>query len=392
MNKKKLLFIVDKIENGGAERQMLKIAKLYRDNFEIEVMSIYPPSKDMLEQLEALSFTYIQVSSNSNNSNKLSMIWAFYKTLKRRLIQQDFKAVFSFLEWSNVLTTKALLKSGKRESVQLILNVRNYLSNQYESKSGLKLKVAKSILKKYYNLADKVLCNSNAIKQDLKDNFYIKAEKIEVIYNSLDHKTLKIDAAKHIEFTTDKLNFVTCGRLAPQKQLKSLLLTFHQYNRELKNNDHLYVIGSGPQQNELEELIKEKKINATLVGHKSNVAAWFNHADCFVLNSYFEGFPNVLAEAIALGTYSIVADCLSGPREIMTDFQEVDYKKQLPDVFETHLGVLYRCEYSNEENKSLFNALVQYREKILTHDRSLVRSKLMNENFGVNEWRKVLDQ
>lgn len=395
MKKDKLLFLIDKMENGGAERQMLKIASLYQGEYDIDVTSLYTATPSMLEQAEKLNFEYVVLHEFKHKGplGKIFQLFESYKALQKLIINTDYYAIFSFLEWSNVLAVLARKKSRKNR-IRLFLNVRNYLSNQYASKGQFKLRIAKYILPYFYNRANGVICNSHAIKQDLIANFGVHKKNVQVIYNSLDLKKITLDSQKSIDCIdndSDHLTFVACGRLVEQKQMHSLLLSFHQYNKETNRNDTLLILGDGEHKTLLENSINKQTINAQLIGHQDNVAAWFKKADCFLLNSYFEGFPNVLAEAVALGTYVIAADCLSGPREIITNFEIIDYKKTLPNVYQTDLGVLYKSQYNaHQVNPYLVRALKSSIQYINIHSRNNTKTLLQDESFGVLPWRKVL--
>ena len=397
MQKKKILFLVDKMENGGAERQMLKIASLYSNDYEIEVTSLLLASTVMLDKIKELKFTYIPLQNKkfSGSLIRLVQLYQSYRALKKVIKNDNYYAVFSFLEWSNILSFTAISSCKKSDQIQLYLNVRNYLSNQYGSKGNTKLYLAKKILTRFYNQANAVICNSNAIKQDLVTNFGINENKVRVIYNSIDLKKIKADSAVNIDsqITKDEnLTFITCGRLVDQKQVHSLLLSFHEYNMLTNRNDRLLILGDGEQKLTLINCINKNQINAQLLGNKDNVAAWLYNADCFLLNSYFEGFPNALAEAISLGTFSIVADCLSGPREIMTNFELVDYEKELSNVYKTPLGVLYKSQSSVYEiNPYLVDALKQSVQAIKSHSRDNIKTQLQDEKFGVLQWHKMLN-
>ncbi|WP_166111988.1 glycosyltransferase [Pseudoalteromonas sp. Z9A5] len=396
MKKNKILFLVDKMENGGAERQMLKIASLYSNENTIEITSLFTPTQSMLNKVKALNFVYIplQTKSFSGTIGKIRQLFASYNVLKSVIKNGNYFAVFSFLEWSNVLSISAINSCKKTHQIKSFLNVRNYLSNQYGSKSGLKLFLAKKILAYQYNQANLVICNSNAIKQDLVNNFDISHTNVKVIYNSLNLQKITADSQSNIEpkaTNNNDLTFITCGRLVDQKQVHSLLHSFHKYNLVTNRNDQLLIIGDGEHKESLTNIISKHKINATLLGNQDNVAAWFYRADCFLLNSYFEGFPNVLAEAIALGTYSIVADCLSGPREIMTNFEITDYSLTLPSVYKTQLGVLYQSQQNtNAINPYLVEALQQSTKNIKAHSKSNIKTQLHNPEFGITPWLTLL--
>ena len=79
------------------------------------------------------------------------------------------------------------------------------------------------------------------------------------------------------------------------------------------------ILGEGRQREELLKLAAELGIaeDLCLMGQVTSALPYMKHAALFALSSRFEGFPNVLIEALACGTPVIATDCESGPREIL---------------------------------------------------------------------------
>nr|WP_241878977.1 glycosyltransferase [Psychrobacter sp. PraFG1]UNK05619.1 glycosyltransferase [Psychrobacter sp. PraFG1] len=107
------------------------------------------------------------------------------------------------------------------------------------------------------------------------------------------------------------------GRLTHQKDFATLI---HAFKKVLKNKAcNLIILGEGELRCELEKLIKDLNLqdNVQLPGFVNNPYAWMSKADLFVLSSIYEGFGNVLVEAMACGTPVVSTDCPSGPSEIL---------------------------------------------------------------------------
>jgi glycosyltransferase involved in cell wall biosynthesis len=81
------------------------------------------------------------------------------------------------------------------------------------------------------------------------------------------------------------------------------------------------ILGEGRDRGALEKLAEELGVcdRVALIGFRSNPYAYLQRASLFVLSSAWEGSPNALTEALALGIPVVATDCPSGPREILAD-------------------------------------------------------------------------
>ena len=79
------------------------------------------------------------------------------------------------------------------------------------------------------------------------------------------------------------------------------------------------ILGDGAERGRLQAAIGGYHLNdrVSLVGRVGNVADWYHWADLFVMSSLFEGFPNVLVEAMAHGLPAVSFDCKTGPSDII---------------------------------------------------------------------------
>lgn len=120
---------------------------------------------------------------------------------------------------------------------------------------------------------------------------------------------------------TDKFTFISIGRLVGDKGINELVEAFCHLNRELPNT-RLVLVGSyepnlDPIKSETIKAIEETPA-IEAVGSQKDVRTWLTVADCAVLASYREGFPNVVIEAGAMGLPQIVTD-INGANEIIIE-------------------------------------------------------------------------
>ncbi|RKT47456.1 glycosyltransferase family 4 protein [Thiocapsa rosea] len=110
------------------------------------------------------------------------------------------------------------------------------------------------------------------------------------------------------------------GRLCPQKRFDRLIRAFASVAPDFPDLN-LRIIGDGPLRNELRDLADASGFGAriALPGATLDIEAEYARARLFVLTSDFEGFPNVLVEAMSLGLPVIALDCPTGPAEIIRD-------------------------------------------------------------------------
>lgn len=119
---------------------------------------------------------------------------------------------------------------------------------------------------------------------------------------------------------------MTCGRLEEQKNHKMLINAFELVVKEHKRAK-LLIYGEGSLRNELEELIENKGLsnNIKLCGNSDNIPEVLSKAEIFVLSSDYEGMPNALMEALAVGVPSISTDCpCGGPSMLIQDKESGD--------------------------------------------------------------------
>lgn len=172
---------------------------------------------------------------------------------------------------------------------------------------------------RFYNNFDTVIAQSDDMKNDLIKNLKIHEEKIIKINNPVDVDAVEAKSLEPMNFPffEDYKNVVAIGNLSYRKGFDNLLKVFSYLKNE---NIFLYIIGEGDDREKLIELKDSLQIkNVKFLGKITNPYPYLKNADLFILSSRYEGFPNVLLEAGATGTFSLANNCKGGISEIIED-------------------------------------------------------------------------
>mgnify|MGYP001091629837 CR=1 FL=1 len=154
-------------------------------------------------------------------------------------------------------------------------------------------------------------------KEKLGD--FAREGAFDYIFNSLDYKKIindtEVDFGEREDIplpNPDNINFVTMGRLSPEKGQDNLIKAFGKFHSQSPNS-RLYILGDGPVRGELEELIQELDLEESvfLTGQMDKPFALLRQCQCFVLSSHYEGQPMVLLESLTLGLNIIATDIVA---------------------------------------------------------------------------------
>jgi len=162
----------------------------------------------------------------------------------------------------------------------------------------------------------------------LVSRFKASKKRIQVVHNPVDIEWIKTQSTESLPSWLEGRRYIlSVGRMVHQKDYPSLLRSFARIQGDTTHD--LVILGEGPLRQNLEILIAEfgLKERVHMPGYLPNPFPVYREADLFVLASSFEGFGNVLVEAMALGVPVVATSCPGGPKEILA---EGKYGKLVP--------------------------------------------------------------
>ena len=298
----KILFYINAIHHGGAERVMCNLATQFSEHGHTCVLVTsfrdeweYPFG----EKVQRITLFETQIKQGFWKRN-LSLV----KALRKVLREEKPDILVSFMAEPNFRAIVASL--GLKNKV--IVSVRNDPNREYRGRLN------RFLAKTLFRLADGVVFQTEEAQK-----WFPKAiqRKSKLIFNQVDkvfYDTI---------YNGERRDIVTTGRLTAQKNHKMLIRAFASVADKI--SDNLVIYGEGELRGELESLIVELHLEnrVLLPGGVKNVADTIKSAKLFVLSSDYEGMPNSLMEAMALGIPCISTDCpCGGPRMLFGENAE----------------------------------------------------------------------
>lgn len=175
---------------------------------------------------------------------------------------------------------------------------------------------------KYFARNDGIIAISRGVAEDLAEIVGWPADAIALCPNPVvtpDLDTMARSRIEHPWFEPGQPPVViSVGRLQVQKDCPTLLNAFAQFRS--RHNARLIVLGEGPRREEIAAHAQSLGLDGDafdMPGFTSNVYGYLSRSRLFVLASAWEGFGNVLVEAMAMDTPVVATDCPSGPAEIL---------------------------------------------------------------------------
>ena len=314
MARKKICFVLPSLHGGGAERAAVQILNALDPLVWDRSMYLFSREGAYLQAVDG----GIALSSGDDRSRI-----GRWTALRRYFVATRPHLVVSFLSYLSVLSAAMAAKIDARVVFNQQTPISAFLTDRdYHWRRPWHRRVFSWASRYGYRRADAVVATSQGVADDLALAFGVSANRIHVVHNPVD-----LDAiARAVDEPIDAAHAVACqppvivaaGRLAAAKNYPLLIDAVALLRARLPVR--LVILGGGDLEAPLRRLVAEKQLEdvVTFAGFQRNPWGYIARADVFALSSRYEGFGNVLVEAMACGV-PVVATSSPGTREIVND-------------------------------------------------------------------------
>jgi glycosyltransferase involved in cell wall biosynthesis len=311
---KNIALVIDSLTGGGAEKVMLNLAKgMVELGNKVTLLSLSDQCDYILPDNIDVHYLF------QGKASKVDRFWSIGKSLKAlehwfddvQSINGQFDLIFSNLNKSNNLLANSKLKNNKK----LFFIIHNSIEEELIRQKKLGPFAYYYLVKSKALLSGKQLITvSFGIEKEISNGSRIQAASIQTIYNPFDFDEIQSLSIIENQDIPDDDYIIHVGRFARQKRHDVLFAAF----KLLAGHYQLVLLCNNPKK--ALKLAEKYGITERLIlpGFQSNPYNWIRKAKVLVLSSDYEGFGNVLVEALSVGTKVVSTRCPHGPDEILT--------------------------------------------------------------------------
>lgn len=364
---KKILLFYPSFENGGATKNLVNIVNyLLQKKIKVILLSHNAKKKEFKfsKELQIINskplkkFFILPIRWNLALSSMISL-FLFSKSNYKNSIIFSMQSHIPAIIISKLIKKKIIIRNSEEP-----IGATIYADNKILAVLILILKFM------FYNFADKIIAISKKSEKSLK-KIVLLNKKIVLILNPYIDKILKIKKNK-IKNKNKKFIILTVGRFTHQKNLFPIINVFINLSKKY-NQIELNIIGDGNQKISLIKKTKKYK-NIRILNWKKNIKNYFLKSDLFILNSFYEGLPNVLIDAVNYEIPCISSD-VSGARDILINGKggylipindPYNLEKKIEYVMNNYSEAQKKAKYARGkiENFGKKNLLIFYKEFI----------------------------
>ena len=313
-----VMFFLPHLGGGGAEMNAVRVARAL-PQFGFRASFAVTRGPGLFQSFVDPGTPVVSLGLGHINFSTLRLIRAIRPL--RRLIEErrpaivcpvmDLPAIAALLAARRIARPPKMVPSSQNSPVANFVAAR-----------GILPRAQLALLKRIYPSADHVIALSGGVARELEELVPSLHGRISVIPNAgVAPATVPVDGQPPADARPapgGKL-IVACGRLVEQTGYPYLIRAFAEVART--EDVYLTILGEGPLRASLEELVRSLGVagRVQFLGFRDEPLAYMRAADVFVLSSLWEGFGNVIVEAMAAGTAVVSTDCNHGPGEVIAN-------------------------------------------------------------------------
>ncbi|MEO8678933.1 MAG: glycosyltransferase [Vicinamibacterales bacterium] len=308
----KICFVLPSLAGGGAERAAVQILNAMDAGLWDRSMYLFRREGPYLPELAPA----IALSAGSGGGRL-----GRWNELRHFIHETRPDIVVSFLSYFTVLTAARAAGVGARVVFNQQTPMTAFLTDaDYPWRHRWHRTLFSAVTRLGYAAADLVIATSRGVASDLAERFGVNSRKVRVLSNPVDLERVRAAAAAPLdpqfEDAWQRPVIVAAGRLADAKNYPLLIDAIASLRARIPAR--LFILGTGELEGELRAQIARLGLDevVTLCGFQQNPWKFIARAEVFALTSRYEGFGNVLIEAMACGV-PVVATASAGARDIV---------------------------------------------------------------------------
>jgi glycosyltransferase involved in cell wall biosynthesis len=302
-----IAFFLRDLDGGGAERAVVALAGEVATRGYVVDLVVGDADGDYRSEVPAA--VHLESFSTRSPVRILSRLTSY---LRRR----NPGAIMSALDVSNILLIAAA--KAARYRGRTVISQRAVVDASLRELGGPRRLVTSLLQRWCFPRADAVISNSHAAARELQASLHISSEKVFTIHNALNVERIERLAKEPLDLRVDDQAplIVSVGSLTKRKDMATLVQAFAKVRQKVQAN--LAIVGRGGEEITIRGLVSDLGLsNVLLVGFDVNPYRWIAAADVFVSSSTAEGFPNAIAEALALDRSIVATDCPGDTAELL---------------------------------------------------------------------------
>ncbi|SKB46488.1 glycosyltransferase [Maribacter arcticus] len=353
----KILFIIPSLSAGGAEKVMSFLAQNLNDKKFQTKLVVIGFEKNNAYDISNVDTIYL---NNTSVGKAFMTILKLVRSEKPNVVLSSLSHLNAIMGYVSYFNPKTIF-IGRQTIVQSA-------QKDFTGRTGIKTKLFNFAYYLGYKGLNKLISQSDDMKNDLVQNQGVNEEKVVTINNPVSQNFKVKDKIPEIG---NFYQFITVGRLTEKKGYNRILNILFKFKLPF----HYTIIGDGQEKASIQELADKLNLTdkITYISFTDKVNDYLTNSHVYLQGSFVEGFPNALIESISVGTPAIVFNAPGGMNEIMlngengylVDNEEMFSEKlesivnDIKDFTPTKVSAEVRRKYSSAQILSQYEDLFE---------------------------------